>query len=112
MREAGNGEEDRCRFVQHRPSYPTLEVSFDRKSGQYQARSHSEKADKQKVASGKVEMPVDLCNGMALILLQNLPGGAGATDRRDWLRGCSVGQAGSVPPLQLPIKSHYVNFGA
>ncbi len=69
MREAGKGDEDRCRLVQHRPSYPTLEVSFDRKSGQYRARSHSEKDDKQKVVGGKVEMPVDLCNGMALILL-------------------------------------------
>jgi len=67
------------RLVQHGPSFPTLEVSFDRKSGQYQARGQVEKNDKQKTAGGKFEMPADLYNGMALILLKNLPGGAGAT---------------------------------
>jgi hypothetical protein len=66
------------RLVQHGPSYPTLEVSFDRKSGQYKARVQAGKDDKPKVASGKFEMPADLYNGMALILLKNLPGGAGA----------------------------------
>jgi hypothetical protein len=30
------------------------------------------------VAGGKFEMPADLYNGMALILVKNLPGGAGA----------------------------------
>jgi hypothetical protein len=67
------------RLVQHGPSFPTLEVSFDRKSGQYQARSQAEKDGKQKDAGGIFEMPEDLYNGMALILLKNLPGGAGAT---------------------------------
>ena len=66
------------RLVQHGPSYPTLEVSFDRKSGQYKARSQEEKDDKQEVASGKFEMSADLYNGMAMILLKNLPGGDGA----------------------------------
>jgi len=67
------------RLVQHGPSYPTSEVSFDRKSGQYKARSQSEKGAKEKVAGGKFEMPADLYNGMGLMLLKNLPGGAGAT---------------------------------
>ncbi len=67
------------RLVQHGPSYPTLEVSFDRRSGQYKARSQGEKDDKQEVASGTFEMPADLYNGMALVLLKNLPGGVGAT---------------------------------
>jgi hypothetical protein len=70
---------ERYRLVQHGSSFPTLEVSFDRKSGQYQARSQAEKGDKEKVAGGKFEMPADLYNGMALMLLKNLPGGAGAT---------------------------------
>jgi hypothetical protein len=39
------------RLAQHGPSYPTLEVSFDRKSGQYKARSQEEKDSKEKVAS-------------------------------------------------------------
>ena len=60
------------RLVQHGPSSPTLEVSFDRKSGQYAARSQAEKGGKQKVAGGKFEMPADLYNGMALMLLKNL----------------------------------------
>jgi hypothetical protein len=69
------------RLVQRGPSYPTLEVSFDRKSGQYKARSQAGKDGKLEVASGKLEMPADLYNGMALMLLKNLPGGAGATVR-------------------------------
>jgi hypothetical protein len=67
------------RLVQHGPSYPALEVSFDRKSGQYKARSQAKQDDQPKVASGKFAMPADLYNGMALMLLKNLPGGAGAT---------------------------------
>ena len=62
------------RLMQHGPSCPALEVSFDRKSGQYKARSQAEKNDKQKVAGGKFEMPADLYNGMALMLVKNLPG--------------------------------------
>ena len=69
--------------MQYGPSFPTSEVSFDRKSGQYKARSQVEKDDKQKVAGGKFEMPDDLYNGMALILLKNLPGEAGATVHMD-----------------------------
>ncbi len=67
------------RLVEHGPSYPTMEVSFDRKSGRYQARSQAEKDQEPKTAGGTFEMPADLYNGMALILLKNLPGGAGAT---------------------------------
>lgn len=67
------------RLVQHGSSFPTLEVSFDRKSGQYKARSQAEKDGKEKTAGGKFVMPDDLYNGMALMLLKNLPGGAGAT---------------------------------
>jgi hypothetical protein len=70
---------ERYRLVQHGPSYPTLEVSFDRRSGRYKARSQAEKDGKEEAASGKFEMPADLYNGMALMLLKNLPGGAGAT---------------------------------
>lgn len=70
---------ERYRRVQHGPSFPALEVSFDRKSGQYKALCQMEKNAKQKMAGGTFEMPTDLYNGMALILLKNLPGGAGAT---------------------------------
>jgi hypothetical protein len=69
------------RLVQHGPSYPTSEVSFDRKSGQYKARTQAAKDGKVEVAAGRLEMPADLYNGMSLMLLKNLPGGAGATVR-------------------------------
>ena len=67
------------RLVQRGPSFPTTEISFDRKSGTYRARTQGKKGDEEKSASGALEMPVDLHNGMALTLLKNLPAGAGAT---------------------------------
>jgi hypothetical protein len=67
------------RLVQRGPSFPTMEISFDRKSGQYKARTQETKEDTEKTASGQLEMPADLYNGMALVLLKNLPPGAGAT---------------------------------
>jgi hypothetical protein len=67
------------RLVQRGPSFPTTEVSFDRRSGQYKARTQAEKDGNYEVGSGKLDMPADLYNGMALLLLKNLPGGAGAT---------------------------------
>lgn len=68
-------------LVQRGPSCPTLEISFDRESGRYQARSQAAKDDEIEVAEGAFEMPADLYNGMALILLKNLPGDDGATAR-------------------------------
>src|SRR5688572_26733048 len=67
------------RLVQHGPSFPTTEISFDRKSGTYRARTQEKKGDEEKTASGTLEMPVDLHNGMALTLLKNLPAGTGVT---------------------------------
>lgn len=66
------------RLVQHGPSFSTTEVSFDRKSGRYQARCQTGKDGPHKAAGGKIELPADLYNGMALILLKNLPDGTGA----------------------------------
>ena len=64
------------RHVQRGPSYPTSEISFDRRSGRYQARTQEKKGDEPKEASGELDMPDDLYNGMALVLLKNLTSGA------------------------------------
>lgn len=67
------------RLVQRGASFPTTEVSFDRKSGHYQAVTQEKKDDEEKRSSGPLEMPADLYNGMALTLLKNLAPGASAT---------------------------------
>ena len=67
---------ERYRLVQRGPSFPTMDISFDRKSGRYQAVTQDKKDDEEKRACGQLEMPADLYNGMALVLLKNLaPGG-------------------------------------
>jgi hypothetical protein len=65
------------RLVQRGPSFPTTEVSFDRKSGAYDARTQEKKGDDEKTSSGPLELPNDVYNGMALVLLKN--GAAGTT---------------------------------
>jgi len=61
------------RLVQRGPSFPRTEISFDRKSGRYQALTQEKKGDEEKTATGPLDMPVDLYNGMPLVLLKNLP---------------------------------------
>jgi len=61
------------RLVQRGPSFPTSDISFDRRSGRFQARTQDKPGDAIKEASGQLEMPYDLYNGMALVLLKNLP---------------------------------------
>src|SRR4029453_5253739 len=64
---------------QRGPSFPKATIAFDRKSGQYRAQ-HQEKQDsEEKTASGPLEMPPDLYNGMATTLMKNLPRGTSAT---------------------------------
>lgn len=65
--------------VQRGPSYPTSEVSFDRRSGRFQARTQEKMGDEVKEASGDLEMPADLYNGMAMVLLKNVGASAGAS---------------------------------
>jgi hypothetical protein len=67
------------RLTQRGPSFPGAEISFDRKSGRYQAKTR-EKADApEETASGEFDMPADLANGMALLMLKNLAPGEKAT---------------------------------
>jgi hypothetical protein len=67
------------RLVQRGPSFPLSEISFDRRSGRFDARTQQAKSDEVREASGALEMPADLYNGMALVLLKNLPPGSGAS---------------------------------
>ena len=67
------------KLVQRGPSFPGVEVSFDRKSGRYQAKTRERADGPEEAASGELEMPADLYNGMALLILKNLPPGERAT---------------------------------
>jgi hypothetical protein len=67
------------KLVQRGPSFPTSDIEFDRKSGQYRARTQDEKGGEEKTARGPLETPPDLYNGMALTLLKNLPAGSTAS---------------------------------
>jgi hypothetical protein len=67
------------RLTQRGPSFPGAEISFDRKSGRYQAKVRNRIGGEEDVASGAFEMPADLYNGMALTLLKNLPPGKSVT---------------------------------
>jgi hypothetical protein len=67
------------KLFQGGPSFPGSAIEFDRKSGRYQARIREEKGGEEKMASGALEMPLDLYNGMAMMLLKNLPAGSSAS---------------------------------
>jgi hypothetical protein len=67
--------------VQRGPSFPTSEVSFDRRSGRFKARIQEKKGDEVKEASGPFDMPPDLYNGMTLVLLKNSAPDAGVSGR-------------------------------
>jgi len=72
---------ERFHLVERGPSFPTTEVSFDRKSGQYRARTQEKKGGEERTSAGTLEMPADLYNGMALVLLKNLAAGQRADGR-------------------------------
>lgn len=66
------------RLMQRGPSFPdTVEVSLDRKTGSYKARSARD--GKEQESSGSFELPPDVYNGMAAKLLKNLARGASET---------------------------------
>jgi hypothetical protein len=67
------------KLTQRGPSFPGAEIAFDRKSGRYRAKTRDRAEGAEKTASGELAMPADLYNGMALLLLKNLPPGEGAT---------------------------------
>jgi hypothetical protein len=62
-------------LVQRGPSFPEpMDVSLDRKQGRYQVKS-GEKG-REKDSSGTIELPPDVYNGMASMLLKNLTRGS------------------------------------
>ena len=67
------------RLTQRGPSFPGAEISFDRKSGRYQAKTRDRAAASEETASGEFDMPADLANGMALLMLKNLTPGERTT---------------------------------
>ena len=67
------------RLVQRGPAFPRADIAFDRRSGQYRALTQEKNASEEKTATGPLEMPEDLYNGMDLVLLKNLPAKIGAT---------------------------------
>jgi hypothetical protein len=67
------------RFVQHGPSFPTSEIEFSRRDRRFKARTQERPGDEVKEASGELDLPVDAYNGMALVLLKNLPAGEGGS---------------------------------
>jgi hypothetical protein len=70
---------DSYRLVQHGPSLPKSDIAFDRKSSQYHVRQQDKPDGEEHTASGRLEMPPDLYNGMASTLIKNLPRGTSAT---------------------------------
>jgi hypothetical protein len=67
------------RLVHRGPSFPTTDIAFDRTSGQYRVRQQDKPDSEEKTASGSLEMPPDLYNGMASTVMKNLPRGTSAT---------------------------------
>jgi hypothetical protein len=59
-------------LAQRGPSFPGAEVAFDRKSGRYRAKTRERSGGPEETASGEFEMPPDLYNGMALLILKNM----------------------------------------
>jgi hypothetical protein len=67
------------RRVQRGPSLPKAEIAFDRNTGGYRMVVQEQKEGDEETATGSMEMPGDLCNGMDLVLLKNLSAGTSAT---------------------------------
>jgi hypothetical protein len=63
---------ERYRLVQRGPSFPRMEVSLDRKTGRYHALTQENADDTEKRASGTLEMPADLYNGLTIPLMKNM----------------------------------------
>jgi hypothetical protein len=60
-------------LIQRGPSFPAADIAFDRKSGQYRARTATKPGGEEKQASGRLDLPDDLYNGMLLTVLKNVP---------------------------------------
>jgi hypothetical protein len=63
------------RMVQRGRAFPQdIEIAFDRDRGRYAVRTRAKPGDSEERLEGAVEMPADLCNGMAWIITRHLDG--------------------------------------
>jgi hypothetical protein len=70
----------RYHLIQRGPFFPDqVEITMDRGTGDYQARSKGAKDEKEEVRSGHLDLPNDVYNGMLVMLLKNLPHGRNET---------------------------------
>jgi hypothetical protein len=66
--------------VQRGPVFPEdTEISLERASGKYRVKTRARKDGREKVLDGKLDLPLDVYNGMVLTVVKNLAGGAGET---------------------------------
>lgn len=69
----------RYRLVQRGPTFPEqVQVSLERETGHYEVRSRRG-GDDEEVATGDVQLPTDVSNGLLIVLLKNLAKGASET---------------------------------
>jgi hypothetical protein len=69
------------RLVQRGPSFSeSAEIEFDR-AGRFKARTRAAPDEEEESASGKIEVPDDVYNGMTSLLLKNLMPDGSATTR-------------------------------
>jgi hypothetical protein len=67
-------------LVQRGPVFPEdTEITLERASGKYHAKTRARKDGREKVKDGKLVLPLDVSNGMVLTLVKNLSAGAGET---------------------------------
>jgi len=70
----------RYHLIQRGASFPTaLDVSCDRATGRYAGRYRESTDAPEKTVGGPIDLPPDVYNGMAQVLLKNLAPGATAT---------------------------------
>ena len=66
--------------VQRGPAFlEDTEISLERASGKYRVKTRARKDGREKVLDGKLDLPLDVYNGMVLTVVKNLSGGTGET---------------------------------
>jgi len=64
--------------VQRGPAFlEDTEISLERASGEYRVKTRARKDGREKVLDGKIDLPLDVYNGMVLTVVKNLSAGAG-----------------------------------
>ena len=67
-------------LVQRGPAFlEDTEISLERASGKYRVKTRARKDGREKVLDGKLDLPLDVYNGMVPTVVKNLSIGAGET---------------------------------